>query len=150
MTKITKKIDNILRSKNLSRKELCKLIGCTDGALNQMIRQDRPFSANILEKLLPILEVSREEFEIWIIADKYSKEVLELAIQTKKAFPYKRKSILTTNIDNVLREINMSESVIERIAKVLDIPQDEILSWIIADNNSLQVLESAYSCALYN
>jgi transcriptional regulator with XRE-family HTH domain len=169
MPTITKKIDDILKTKNLSRKELSKLINCTDGALNQMIRKDIPFSENVKEKILPILEVSEEEFESWILADKYPKEVLKLAIQAKKDFPDKRKSIFTTKIDSILQQKGMSrtalskeikysqgslnkmiigkrglsKSVLERISEALDISQNDILSWIVADRYSLQVLEPA-------
>ncbi|EKE03146.1 MAG: hypothetical protein ACD_20C00243G0002 [uncultured bacterium] len=167
---LTQKIDNILKEKNLSRYKLSKLVGCSESALNQMARGETKFSDNIIEKILPILEVSREEFESWILADKYPKKIIERAIQIKKEFPYKRKSVLTTKIDEILEEkgmsrtalakqinysqsglnrmitgkINMSRPVLEKISKVLDIPQEEILSWILADKNSLKSLEVAY------
>jgi transcriptional regulator with XRE-family HTH domain len=169
MIDITEKIDNILKKKGLLRQELSKLIGCTAGALNQMIRKDIPFSQKVIQKLLPILEVSPEEFQSWIVADKYPKDLLELAIQTRKTFPYKKKSILTVKIDEILKnrdmsrtnlakqinysqsalnamiigQINMSKSVLERVSKTLEIPQNEIQSWIIADKYSMSILERA-------
>jgi transcriptional regulator with XRE-family HTH domain len=169
MIDITEKIDNILKKKGLLRQELSKLIGCTAGALNQMIRKDIPFSQKVIKKLLPVLEVSKEEFESWIVADKYPKELLELAIQIRKKFPYKKKSVLTVKIDEILKnrgmsrtnlakqinysqsglnrmiigDIPMSKSVMERVANVLEIPQNEIQSWIIADKYSLEVLQNA-------
>jgi plasmid maintenance system antidote protein VapI len=163
------KIDNISKEKFLSYCKLARLINEHDSSLISMIKGKRPFTEKVIEKLLPILEVSREEFEIWILADKYSKEILKLAIQAKKDFPYKRKSILTTKIDSILQQkgmsrtalskeikcsqsalnamiigqINMSKSVQERISQALEISQEEILSWIVADKYSLQVLEPA-------
>ena len=137
-----------------------------------MIGTKSPFSENAINKILPFLEVSREEFESWILADKYPKEVLKLAIQIKKDFPYKIKSILTTKIDAILQEKKISrttlskeikygqsglnqiitgkrtmpKSVLERLSKALDISQEEISSWIVADRYSSQILEAA--CAL--
>jgi len=166
---LAKKIDNILKEKNLSRYKLSKLIGCSESALNQMARGKIKFSENIIIKILPFLEVSREEFESWVIADKYPKEILKLAVQTKKDFPYKRKSILTTKIDAILQEKGISrtalskeikysqsglnqiitgrrtmpKSVLERLAIALEIPLDKILSWVVADRYSLQILETA-------
>jgi len=166
---LTKKIDNTLKEKNLSRYKLSKLIGCSESALNQMARGKIKFSENIIEKILPFLEISRTEFESWILADKYSKEVLKLAIQAKKDFPYKKKLILTTNIDNILKEKGISrtvlskeikygqsglnqiitgkrtmpKSILERLSNALEISQDQILSWIVADKYNIQILEEA-------
>jgi hypothetical protein len=167
---LTVKIDEKLKTKNLSRRELSRLTNYPWGYLNQMITGKTAFSKNLQKKVLPILEVSREEFESWILADKYPKEVLERAIQVKKIFPYKKKSILTTKIDTILQEkdmsrtalskeikysqssinamivgkLNMSKSVMERVSNVLEIPQIEIQSWIVADKYSLDLLERAW------
>jgi plasmid maintenance system antidote protein VapI len=168
---VEKKIKHILENKDLSINKLALLIDLkSSGNLNRMIYGKKSFSKNIIKKLLPILEVSKEEFESWILADKYPKEVLERAVQIKKDFPYKRKSILTINLDKILEEkdmsrtvlakqvkynqsglnkmiigkINMSKSVMERISKALEIPQNEILSWIVADKYSLDILGRAW------
>jgi transcriptional regulator with XRE-family HTH domain len=172
MSITTQNIKNIIGQKNLSLKKLAKLIDYSHGGLSNLINLKTPFPEPVLEKILPILEISREEFESWVLADKYSKEVLKLAINNKKDFPYKRKSILTTKIDSILQQkklsrtalskeikynqgglnkmiigkIGMSKSVLERVSESLDISQDEILSWIVADRYSLQILEQA--CAL--
>ena len=174
MTNIASKIDNILKNKDLSRYKLSKLIKSSEGAFNQMARGDRAFSEKIIQKILPIIEISREEFESWIVADKYPKEIIERAIQIKKEWPYKRKSVFTAKIDKILEEKGMSrtalakqiiypqstlntiitgkrgmpESVLEKIAEALDISQEEILSWILTDKYSLEILELAYSCKL--
>jgi len=163
------KIDKILNSKTLTRYKLSQLIGITEATLCQMTTGKAKFSDNIIKKILPFLEVSREEFESWTLADKYSKEVLKLTVQAKKDFPYKRKSILTTKIDAILQEKRISrtvlskeikysqsglnqiitgkrtmpKSVLERLSKALEISQDTILSWIVADRYSLPLLEAA-------
>jgi plasmid maintenance system antidote protein VapI len=186
---LTKKINEILKFKKLSCNKLSKLVDYKNSSFDEMIKGKRPFPEKIIKKLLPILEVSREEFESWIVADKYPKEVLILAIQIKNGHSSldeesnqtcktlkqvqgdnKRKSILTTKIDTILQEkdmsrtalakqikysqssinamivgkINMSKSVIERVSNALEIPQIEIQSWIIADKYSLDVLERAW------
>lgn len=165
---IKKKIDEALKNKNLSRYQLCKFIDFHEGSFSMILSGKRVFPEQLIEKILPVLEVSREEFEGWILADKYTKEVLELAIQAKKNFPYKRKSILTTKIDEILKEkglsrtafakqINygqsglnqiitgkrtMSKSVLEKIAIAFEVPENEILSWIVVDKYDLRVLEN--------
>jgi hypothetical protein len=170
MLVITRKIMYILKCKNLSINRISLLIGFKNsGNLNRMILGKKSFSKKIINKILPILEVSPEEFESWIVADKYPKDLLELAIQTRKTFPYKKKSVLTVKIDEILknkdmsrtnlaRMINysqsglnrmiigdapMSKSVMERVSNVLEIPQNEFQSWIIADKYSLVILERA-------
>jgi transcriptional regulator with XRE-family HTH domain len=163
------KTRNILKNKNISFYKLSKLINYDESYLLNIFNGKNSFPEKFINKLLPILEVSKEEFESWVVADKYPKEILERAIQIRKDFPYKRKSILTVKIDKVLDEknmsrtalakqikysqsglnkmiigkINMSKSVMERVSKMLEIPQDEILSWIVADKYSLDVLERA-------
>jgi transcriptional regulator with XRE-family HTH domain len=169
MKVITGKIKSIQEQKNLSLKKLAKLADYEHGGLSKMINAKASFPKAVIKRLLPILEISGEEFESWILADKYPKEILKPAIQNKKDFPYKRKSILTTKIDSILQQtgmsrtalskeikysqsglnrmitgqINMSDSVRERIAAIFEISQDEILSWIVADKYSLQILEMA-------
>jgi transcriptional regulator with XRE-family HTH domain len=170
MTISKNKINIFLNNKKLTLCNLAKLMHFSAGALYDMVHGKSPFSENAIKKLLPVLEVSPEEFQSWIVADKYSKDLLELAIQTRKTFPYKKKSVLTVKIDEILKNrdmsrtnlakmINysqsglnrmiigdapMSKSVIERVSNVLEIPQNEIQSWIIADKYSLKVLELAH------
>jgi transcriptional regulator with XRE-family HTH domain len=169
MAVITDKIKNIQEQKKLSLKQLAKLADYEHGGLSKMINAKTSFSEKAIKKILPILEVSKEEFESWILADKYPKEILERAIQIKKEFPYKRKSVLTANIDKILEEkqisrtalakqINynqsgfnqiitgkrgMSKSVLEKLSQAFEISQNEILSWIVADKYSLDMLELA-------
>lgn len=169
---ITKKINIILEKKNLTSYKLAKMLDYPDSGICSMIQGRQSFSNKVIEKLLPILEISKEEFEGWILADKYSKDVLKYAIQVRKGFPYKRKSVLTVKIDEILQnknisrsalakqikysqsglnaiitgKRNMSKSVLERISSILDISQDEILSWILADKYNMQILEAAYFC----
>jgi plasmid maintenance system antidote protein VapI len=169
MSIITGKFEEILEKKKLTKNKLALLINYDAGSLNKMIKGISVFPEDVIKKLLTILEVSKEEFESWVIADKYPKEILKRAVQVKKDFPYKRKSILTTKIDTILQEkdmsrtalskeikysqssinamivgkINMSKSVMERVSTALEIPQNEIQSWIIADKYSLGVLQNA-------
>jgi len=172
MTIFIKKINYVLQKKDLSYCKIAKLIDEYESSLISMIKRKRPFTEKAINKLLPVLEISRTEFESWILADKYSKEVLKLAVQAKKDFPYKKKLILTTNIDNILKEKGISrtvlskeikygqsglnqiitgkrtmpKSVLERLSIQLEISQDQILSWIVADSYSLQILEN--TCGL--
>jgi len=173
MSTIYKKINKILVEKDLSINKLATLIGeKNSGNLNFMMLGKKSFSRPLIQKLLPILEISKEEFQSWILADKYPKELLELAIQAKKDFPYKRKSILTTKIDAILHHAGMSRTdlskqvkysqsglnsiitgkrsmskpVLKKLSEALEIPENEILSWILADKYSLRVLELAYQC----
>lgn len=162
-------IERILKEKNLTIYKVSKEINVKDNALYEMAKGRSKFSEKFIKKLLPILEVSREAFESWIIADKYSKEVLKLAIQAKKDFPYKRKLILTTKIDDILQERGMSrtdlskvigysqsglnqiitgkrsvsKSVLGKLSVAFELSQDTILSWMVADRHSLAELESA-------
>ncbi|MEI8390764.1 MAG: helix-turn-helix transcriptional regulator [bacterium] len=166
------KFHYILKEQNLSYCKLAKLIDEYESSLISMIKGKRPFTEKTIKKILPILKVTKEEFESWIIADKYPKEILELAVQIKKNFPYKNKSILTNNIDCLLekkevsrttlsKEINysqsglnqiitgkrtMSASILKKLSDFFEISQEQILSWIIADKYSLEILEQALLC----
>jgi len=129
MKKIAEKIDFILKNKELSRSNASSIIGCSRNSLNQMIRTKRPFSDKIKEKLLPILEVSREEFESWIIADKYDKKIIEKALESAKWIASSHLAdaprnddknkplILTQNIDKILKEKTLSRTALSKIIK---------------------------------
>ncbi|OGI20984.1 MAG: hypothetical protein A2287_03505 [Candidatus Melainabacteria bacterium RIFOXYA12_FULL_32_12] len=231
MLVITRKINEILKRKNLSCHKLSQLVNYKISSFDEMVKGKRPFPGHVIERLLPILEVSQEEFEGWILTDKYSREIIELAIKAKKEAcchferskeyhgsfaitqddppchcePPKEawqsnnssdksdnteqerlvrhciprndnakdkdinKLILTTKIDSILQEkgisrtslskqINynqsalnaiitgkrtMSKTVLERLAKVLKISQNEIMSCIIADKYNLKTLKFA-------
>ncbi len=172
MAIITEKIREIQEQKDLSLRALAKLADYEHGGIGNMINAKKPFPEKLLKKLLPILEISREEFDSWIIADKYTKEVINLAIKAKQETKVKRKQlILTLKIDAILDEkdmsrtdlskqikysqsglnrmivgkIGMSKSVLKRISEVLEISQDEILSWILADKYSLSTFEKSIS-----
>jgi len=165
---ITEKLNKIFEKKNLSSYKLAKIIDYPDSSLCSMIKANRPFSNKVIEKILPILEVSKEEFTSWIVADKYSKEVLVLAIEAKKAHKTK-KLILTTKIDEILKikklsrtalskQINHSQSGLNRvitgkeplsknlmnkISTALEIPVEYLQAWVLADKYSAKVLEYA-------
>jgi len=166
---ISEKITKILIEKNISRYKLSKIIKMNESYINHVFRGDQPFSENMIKKLLPLLEISREQFESWIITDKYPKSLLNQALNVKKNFLFENKSILTTNIDQILKEKglsrttlskeikygqsglnqiitgkrNMPKSVLEKLSITFEVSQNEILSWIIADKYSLKILENA-------
>ncbi|MDD3012726.1 MAG: helix-turn-helix transcriptional regulator [Candidatus Gastranaerophilales bacterium] len=126
MAIVTKKIDKILRNKNLSRYKLSKLIDYRENTLNHMIRGEQSFSDTVKERILPILEVSIEEFEGWILADKYSKEIIKMAINTKLDRSSRRsltapqddiELILTAKIDEILQNKNISRTQLSKLIK---------------------------------
>ncbi len=165
----TSRINEFLSKKGLTGSKLGTLIGISNGAIYAMLSGKSKFSENVIKRLLPILEISEEEFNIWLIADKYPLEAFELAVKNRKEFPYKRKRLFTTKIDDILKEKDMSRTalatqikygqstlnkmitgkrnvsdfVLSGISSSLEIPQDELLSWIIADKYSLELLEAA-------
>lgn len=165
MSVLSERINKILNKKGLSIYKLSKIIDYPDSPLGRIIKGKIQFSENVIEKLLPILEVSKEEFTGWIIADKYSKESIQVAISELK-----NKSddmlVLTKNIDKILSEkglsrtalsklvnysqsglnrmiigqISMSKTIVSRLAPILDISEDIIYGWSLADKYSLEVL----------
>ncbi|HBG49325.1 MAG TPA: hypothetical protein DDW90_07470 [Cyanobacteria bacterium UBA9971] len=163
------KIRNTLKEKNLSFYDLEKLFDYSRGSLSEMIKGERPFSDKIKEKILPILEVSKEEFESWIIADKYDHKIIEKAIESFKNREDKKILILTQNIDRILKEKTLSRTALSKIIKhsqsglnraitgkeplsknvakklsiALEIPEEDLQAWILADKQLLKVLELA-------
>jgi len=174
---VTEKITNKLERKNLTRYEAGKLLKVNLQSFYHMVNNERPFTEKVIKKILPILEVSKEEFESWIVADKYSKEILELAIKAKKESVKRNskincqpvKKILTTKLDEILQSKNLSRTALskqikhsqssvnnaitgkeslskklmQKISTALEIPENEIQSWVIADKYSLKILELA-------
>ena len=162
------KIDSILKSKGLNRHKITKLIGVSDGTLSKMVLGTKPLSNNVKEKLLPILEVSREELDSWVVVNTYPKEIIERAV---KAYTDKEKGLplLTQNIDKLLAEKGLnrtdfskiidrsqsgfnrvvtteetlSDENMERISAALDIPKEDLQAWVLADKYSLKTLELA-------
>jgi plasmid maintenance system antidote protein VapI len=165
----TLKIDKILKEKILSRRKLSNLVGYNFSSFNEMINGERSFSESVIKKLLPILEVSREEFESWIIVDKYPKETIQLAIEAKQTKLKDKKLILTAKIGGLLeskgisrtafsKQIKHSQSsfnnsitgkeplsknLMTKISAALEIPVEHIQAWILADKYSLNVLKLA-------
>ena len=231
MHNITRKIKEYLRQKNISQNELARQLDFPSGAFSSALSGNSPFPNHIIEKIAPILEVTKEEIQGWILADKYPKETIELAIKAKKELLFqdnthchserseesqrsfanaqdytpchceppqeawqsnnssnksndiesKKRSfvdaqddeglILTTKIDSLLQEkgisrtalskqINYSQGklnemiigkepisplVISKIAPILDVSENQIKSWILADKYSLTTLENAFN-----
>jgi len=140
-----------------------------EGALGMMINAKSPFSGKAIKKILPILEISKEEFESWIVADKYSKKLIQKAIEAFKDREDKKFLVLTQNIDKILQEKNMSrtvlakaikydqpsvnkmitgkisvsKTVLTRISEFLEIPAEDLQAWVLADRHSLRILELA-------
>jgi plasmid maintenance system antidote protein VapI len=167
---ITKnKILDILKEKNLSQLKLAKIISYDDAALNAMINDKKPFPRSVIEKLLPILEISQEEFESWIVASKYSQELIKKAVEAIKNKPDKKTLVFTQNTDKILSEKSMSrtalskaikysqsalnkmitgkksisKTVLARISEFLEIPEENLQAWILADKYSLEILKLA-------
>ena len=78
---LTSKIDELLKSKNLSRTALSKIIKYSQGKLNEMIIGKEPMSKLVINKVASAMAVSEDEITSWIVSDKYSIEVIELAIK---------------------------------------------------------------------
>jgi plasmid maintenance system antidote protein VapI len=169
MAIITEKIDNNIKKRNLSRYKISKLLNYKESTLNRIINGKQSFSKALVEKLLPILEVSKEEFESWIIADKYSKEVIYKAIEAFKNRENNKTLVLTQNIDRILKEKNLSQTalsklikhsqsalncaltgkeplsknVMKKLSEFFEIQEESLQAWILADKYPLKVLELA-------
>ncbi len=181
MSYLQKNIEKILKKNNITIYKASQLIQVDDGALYRMVRGRSSFSKKYIEKIVPLLEVSREEFESWIIADKYPKELIKKAVSVKKNPPapveipqqktkVTKSPILTAKIDKLIIEKQLSRTklsklleydqitlnrmirgthkisgtVIEGLSGVLEIPQEDINSWVLADKYSLEVLLMAW------
>jgi plasmid maintenance system antidote protein VapI len=166
MSFITEKIDNILKEKNLTRYELGIILKVNLQSFYHMMNGKRAFTDKIVKKLLPILEISRDEFESWILADKYPKEVIQLAIEAKKTKNKDYKLILTAKIDEQLKpkglsrtafskqikhsqssfnnavtgKESLSKNLMIKISTALEIPLEQLQAWAVADKYSLKVL----------
>jgi len=164
---IENKINTILTEKNLSLSNTARIINEHESSFISMVKGKRDFTEKTLFELLKIINVSQEEFTSWAIHDNYPKNLVQLAYENKKNFPYKRKSVFTTKIDECLKTKNLSRtqlskeikynqsalnqiitgkrslsaSVIHKIAIFLELSPDEILSWKIADSYDLAILE---------
>jgi len=165
---VTGKIREILEKKCISQNELARKIGYKHGTFGTFLVRKSFFPDHVIEKIAPILEVSADEIRGWIVADKYSKEILELAVKAKKE-KQDNKRILTSKIDEILQSKNisrtalskvidysqgrlneiiigkktMSKSVLNKLSVALEIPETEITSWIVADKYSLKALKTA-------
>ena len=170
MSILTQQINKILKDKGLSHRRLAQIIGEHDSSLNSMIRSKRAFPDDVIQKIAPVLEVSPETIKGWILADKYPKSILKMAIEVKQEItPESDKLILTVKIDKLLKPQKLSRTglskvigynqgklnkmikgvepisplVISRIAPVLDVSEEEIISWTVADRYSLEALRVA-------
>ena len=170
MKLVTKKIKNALEKIKISQKKLARSINYSHGALSSIINGEEAFPIHIIEKIAPVLEVTVDEVKGWILADAHPKEILELALKHKNEVKKKKKElILTIQIDSILKQKNMSRTalskqikycqsslnkmitgkiklsntVIERIAPILEVSENEILSWAVADKYSIEVIELA-------
>lgn len=170
MLVITEKIHNFLDNKKLSENQLANLIDYHSGSLNKMIKGQEAFPEHVLRKLAKVFEIPIYEIKGWILADKYSVETFKLAIKAKK-IKKDNKLILTTKIDKILKDkklsrtalskqINCSQSGLNRVilgkealsktvllklSNALEVPENEIQSWVLADKYSLKTLETAIS-----
>ncbi len=123
---VTKKIEEILLRKGLSKYKLSQMINYKDSNLNRIIYGKQSMTKRTKEKLMPILEVSEEELESWIIADKYHKEVIKKSIFVKKNPPdaveipqqktkVTKSPILTAKIDKLILEKQLSRTKLSKL-----------------------------------
>lgn len=169
MTILKNKINERLKNKKLTIYQLNKLINYDESSLNKAIKFKIPFPSHIIEKLLPILEVSKEEFTSWIVAEKYSNESIQVAIEELKNKLDDNTPVLAKNIDKIISskglsrtelsklikydqsafnkmivgKISMSKTVISKLAQSLEINENTIQGWILTDKYILEVLELA-------
>jgi transcriptional regulator with XRE-family HTH domain len=170
MSAIKDKIDNIIKEKNISYYQLSKMVDFDESALNKMLKGKITLSYNLLEKIAPILEVSQEEIKGWILVDKYPENILKRALEVKQEIKSEMgKLILTDKIDTLLQDKGLSRTalsgligysqgklnqmikgdepisplVISKIAPVLEVSEEEIISWTVADKWSVEALQLA-------
>ena len=164
---ITRKIKEYLNQKNISQNEFARCINLSSGAFSSMLSGEAPFPEDKIQKIASILDVSSEEIKGWVLADKYPKNILKMAVNVKQETPQgEGKLIFTTKTDEILQQKKISRTalskiidysqgklnemiigkepmsplVISKIAPVLEVSEDEIISWIIADKYSLEAL----------
>ncbi len=77
---LTTKLDELIHKKGLSRTKLSKIIGYSQGRLNEIIIGKKSMSKKVTQKISTFLEVSENELKSWILADKYSMKVLDAAV----------------------------------------------------------------------
>ena len=169
---ITEKILKVLKEKDLSRYKLSKLIDYPESSLNGAINGKFSFSLNLMKKVSKVLKISVEEMQGWVLADKYDKNTLELALSAKIKHAKSQKFVFTLEIDERLQEkelsrtrlskvINysqgvlnemiigkhpISKTVIQKIAPIIEVSEDEIQAWIVAHKYSLEAIKVAISC----
>ncbi len=168
---ITKKIRELLKNKNLTGYKLSKIIGISDGSMYAMIRGQAKFPEDKIQKIAPILEVSPEEIKGWILADKYPKEVLQLALSVKKEHAGKKKLIFTAKIHQLMKERKLgisefsremdynqgwlsqvvlgkepvSDKLMQKLCDFSGLSREQITSWSVADKYSAEALSAAVS-----
>lgn len=162
-------INKILKEKNLTIYKLNKQIDYDESSLNKAIKLQMSFPDHVIKKILPILEVSKEEFTGWIIADKYSKEAIQIATDELKNKSADKIPVLAKNIDKILTaknlsrtelskiikydqsglnkmiagQISMSKTVILKLAPVLEVNEEAIQGWILANKYPAKILNLA-------
>lgn len=171
MLKITQKIDEILKEKNITRYRLCKLAEFHNSSFSMILKGKRPFPDTLAEKISIILDVPEEILYGAILADMHPKVFIERAANVAKNRRYKRKTLLNQNINKALYDKSMSQTafatlikskqtdvnkmingkislspkVRQGVSEVLGIPEDEIRAWVLADEYELAALEEALS-----
>ncbi len=181
MLNVQRNIEKILKKKEISIYKASQLMQVNDGALYRMVRGRSNFSEKFINKMIPLLEVSREEFESWVIADKNPKEIIKKAVLAKQNPPAPieipqqktkdtKSPILTAQIDKlilkkglsrtklsklvnygqgvfnqmIIGKCTISDTVIKRLSEVLEVSQEDIKAWVLADKYSLEVLCMAW------
>lgn len=162
-------LDKIVKSKSISYYQLSKILDYDESYINNILKGKRPFPDHLIDKICEVLEINKDEFLAWIIVDKYSKEVIQIAVNELNNREDISKLVLTQKIDQKLKEkglsrtalskmINysqsglnrmivgkesLSKSVISRIAPILEVSEDSIKGWVLADKYPTEVLTLA-------
>lgn len=77
---LTTKIDEFCNAQAISRTALSKIIKHSQSGFNRIVIGKETLSRSVINKLSIAMAVGECEIKSWVVADKYSKEIIELAI----------------------------------------------------------------------
>ncbi len=166
------KITELLETKGISTYKLGQICGYSHGAIIQMIKGSRSIPEHILNKISVTLEVPDYKLKGWILADKYSRDVLERALHLKQEYAGQDKLIFTAKIHELMEQHNLtinpfakaigynqgwlsqvvlgkepvSKKLMDKLCAFSSLSEEEIISWIVADKYSVEALRTAVGC----
>lgn len=169
---ITKKLEILFEQKGLTAYSLAKLINYNDSSMSQMLYGRKKIPDNVINSIASILEVSPEQIKGWILANKYSKKVLQRALQLKQKYTGQDKLIFTAKIHELMEQHNLtinpfaktigynqgwlsqvvlgkepvSKKLMEKLCAFSGLSEEEISSWIVTDKYSVETLRVAVEC----